>query len=116
MGRRRHPDGIRRARASRLVTQLAYLWGEDAWAIDHAAASATTDLAEPGMPPLTVWRVSLDDDTDASGGDSVARRRARLLDEVAARLGMSQRSLHRKLEEDGTTFRRLLSDVRSAHL
>ena len=69
------------------MTQLAYLWGEDAWSIDHAAAGATTELADPGMPPLTVWRVSLDDDADDSGAGSVAKRRARLLDEVAARLG-----------------------------
>lgn len=36
------------------------------------------------------------------------------IDEISTRMGMSQRSLHRKLEEDGTTFRRLLSDVRCA--
>jgi len=69
------------------VTQLAYLWGEDAWSIDHAAAVCATDLAAPGMPPLTAWRVSLDDDADDTGAGSVAKRRARLLDEVAARLG-----------------------------
>jgi AraC-like DNA-binding protein len=36
------------------------------------------------------------------------------IDEISRRMGMSQRSLHRKLVEDGTTFRRLLSDVRCA--
>lgn len=69
------------------MTQLAYLWGEDAWSIDHAAAACATGLAAPGMPPLTVWRASLDDDTDDTGAGSVAKRRARLLDEVAGRLG-----------------------------
>jgi DNA polymerase III delta subunit len=69
------------------VTRLAYLWGEDAWAIDHAAAACATDLADPGMPPLTTWRVSLDDDGDDPGAGQIGKRRARLLDEVAARLG-----------------------------
>lgn len=69
------------------MTQLAYLWGEDAWSIDHAAATCATELADPGMPPLSTWRVSLDDDTDDSGAGSVAKRRARLLDDVASRLG-----------------------------
>jgi AraC-like DNA-binding protein len=36
------------------------------------------------------------------------------IDRVAARLGMSRRSLSRKLEEQGTSFRRLLCDVRCA--
>ncbi len=70
-----------------IVTGLAYLWGEDAWSIDQAAAACATELAAPGMPPLATWRVSLDDDTDDNGAGSVARRRARLLDEVASRLG-----------------------------
>jgi DNA polymerase III delta subunit len=69
------------------MTQLAYLWGEDAWAIDHAAAACATELAAPGMSPLATWRVSLDDDTEDSGSGSLAKRRARLLDEVASRLG-----------------------------
>lgn len=69
------------------MTQLAYLWGGDAWSIDHAAAACATDLATPGMPPLVVWRASLDDDTEESGAGSVAKRRARLLDELASRLG-----------------------------
>lgn len=69
------------------MTRLAYLWGEDAWAIDHAAAACATELADVGMPPLTTWRASLDDDSDDSGAGSVGRRRARLLDEVASRLG-----------------------------
>ena len=58
------------------MTQLAYLWGEDAWAIDHAAAACATELADPGMPPLATWRVSLDDDTEDSGSGSLAKRRA----------------------------------------
>ena len=69
------------------MTQLAYLWGEDAWAIDHAAAACATELADAGMPALATWRVSLDDDADDSGAGLVAKRRARLLDEVASRLG-----------------------------
>jgi DNA polymerase III delta subunit len=68
------------------MTQLAYLWGEDAWAIDHAAAGCATELADPGSPPLAAWRVSLDDDADDAGAGSAGRRRARLLDEVASRL------------------------------
>jgi DNA polymerase III delta subunit len=39
------------------------------------------------MPALAAWRVSLDDDTDDSGAGPIAKRRARLLDEVASRLG-----------------------------
>lgn len=70
------------------MTSLAYLWGEDAWAIDDAAGRAATDLATPGMPPLQAWRVSLDDDADDAGG-SAAKRRTRLLEEVEVRLGMA---------------------------
>ncbi|MBX3031835.1 MAG: hypothetical protein KF809_16945 [Chloroflexi bacterium] len=70
------------------MTSLAYLWGEDAWAIDDAAGRAAIDLAAEGMPPLQTWRVSLDDDADDAGG-SAAKRRARLLDEVEVRLGMA---------------------------
>jgi len=69
------------------MTRLAYLWGEDAWSIDHAAAACATGLADPGSPALAVWRVSPDDDADDAGAGSAAKRRARLLDEVAARLG-----------------------------
>lgn len=69
------------------MTQLAYLWGEDAWAIEHAAGACASELADPGMPPLATWRVSLDDDADDAATGSVAKRRSRLLDEVASRLG-----------------------------
>lgn len=79
-------QGWRHERGAARVTRLAYLWGEDAWAIDHAATACATELADPGMP-LAIWRVSLDDDTEDAGAGSVARRRARLLDEVASRLG-----------------------------
>lgn len=36
------------------------------------------------------------------------------VDHIAAQLGMSRRTLCRKLEEEGTSFKRLLSDVRCA--
>jgi DNA polymerase III delta subunit len=70
------------------MTSLAYLWGEDAWAIDDAAGRAATELAAPGMPPLQAWRISLDDDTDDAAG-SAAKRRTRLLEEIEVRLGMA---------------------------
>ncbi len=68
-----------------MTTPLAYLWGEDAWAIDDASSRCATDMAAPGGPPLQPWRVSLDDDPD-DGGGSAARRRIRLLEDLETRL------------------------------
>jgi DNA polymerase III delta subunit len=70
--------------------RLAYFWGEDAFAIERAVADLAALAGEPDAP-LGIWRSSSDDDgategSDASGG-TASKRRARLLDEAAARIG-----------------------------
>ena len=42
------------------MTQLAYLWGEDAWAIDHAAAAGASRIVLEShtslTPAITLYR------------------------------------------------------------
>ncbi len=65
------------------LSNLAYLWGEDAFGIDRAAREwAAAQSASVG--PMETWRVSLDEsDTE---GASAARRRARTLDAIEQHL------------------------------
>ncbi len=80
MGCRSVPGGGRSS-----VTPIAYLWGEDAWAIDRAARDLARDFAGDDGTPLETWRTSLEDDVGADAGNS-GKRRTRLLDEIEVRL------------------------------
>jgi len=70
--------------------RLAYFWGEDAYAIDHAVAGLAVQAGEPDAP-LEIWRSPSDDEGASEGADgssgTAAKRRTRLLDEAAARIG-----------------------------
>jgi DNA polymerase III delta subunit len=67
--------------------RAAYLWGEDAFGIERAAADFATRLAPPGEH-LDIWRTNADEDgADGEGGStSAARRRVRTLDAIEERL------------------------------
>lgn len=67
---------------------LAYFWGEDSYAIGHAADLFAAELAAQGGQPMDVWRTSGDDD---DGGEGAAtggggKRRDRILGEIEQRL------------------------------
>ncbi len=72
------------------ASRLAYFWGEDAWAIDRAVADLAREAGAPDTP-LEIWRSPSDDESGSEGTDgasgSAAKRRTRLLDEAAARIG-----------------------------
>jgi len=61
---------------------LAYLWGEDAFAIERALAGLASSLGEPDVP-LETWRVDGQEEAGAAG----ERRAARLLERIAERVG-----------------------------
>jgi DNA polymerase III delta subunit len=68
---------------------LAYFWGEDAYAMEHAARQLASEHAARTGEPLDTWRVSGDDDEPpGSDGptDAPAKRRSRLLAELELRL------------------------------
>jgi DNA polymerase III delta subunit len=76
------------------TTNLAYFWGEDAYAIERAVrvmAAGERIEARPTPPPaqaesptaFEVWRVDAEQDVGAAGGG----RAERLLDRLAERLG-----------------------------
>ncbi len=66
---------------------VAWFWGEDAWSIDRAARDFLTRLSSETGQPLEIWRAPGEDDGDGAETGGAARRRARVLDEMAARLG-----------------------------
>ena len=68
---------------------LAYFWGEDAFGVEHAARAWAGALEAEAGAPLDRWRVSAGEEADAPSGDSTARRRTRLLDEIEQRLATS---------------------------
>jgi DNA polymerase III delta subunit len=66
---------------------LAWFWGEDAWAIDRAVRMFAAS-AGGGEEPLEVWRAPGEDDAgEGVETGSVGRRRARVLEEIATRIG-----------------------------
>ena len=71
------------------MTSLAYIWGEDAWGIDRAARDLAREWAGDDGMPLDTWRASADDDTGDAESGNAAKRRTRLLDEIAMRLASS---------------------------
>jgi DNA polymerase III delta subunit len=70
------------------VPALAYFWGEDAFALNHAADLYAAELAADSGQPLDVWRTSADEDdsADAGSGAGSGRRRARTLEQIELRL------------------------------
>jgi DNA polymerase III delta subunit len=64
---------------------LAYLWGEDAFAIEQAARTLAAELAAESAMPLETWRATGDDDEE--GGAAAARSRA--IDEIEQRIATS---------------------------
>lgn len=70
------------------TVNLAYLWGEDAFGIAQAVRAFAIQAAPEGET-LDTWYSQADAETDEEGGaaqGSLARRRARLLEEVEQRL------------------------------
>lgn len=69
---------------------IAYFWGEDAFEIERAV-TAFAKLAGGSDGPLEIWRSPSDDETATDSGDgggaTASKRRARMLDEAAMRLG-----------------------------
>ena len=65
---------------------IAWFWGEDAWSIDRATAEFARRAGAPGEP-LEVWRAPGEDEGDGAETGGAARRRARVLSEIAMRLG-----------------------------
>ena len=66
---------------------IAWFWGDDAWSIDRAVADFAARLADGGVA-LDLWRAPSGDDDGADGeAGGVAKRRSRVLDEAAARVG-----------------------------
>jgi DNA polymerase III delta subunit len=69
---------------------IGYFWGEDAFEIERAV-SAFAKLAGGAEGPLEIWRSPTEDETAGDAGDgggaTATKRRARLLDEAAMRLG-----------------------------
>jgi DNA polymerase III delta subunit len=66
---------------------IAWFWGEDAWSIDRAIDSFATGRSE-ASGPIEIWRSPGEDDAaDSSETGGTARRRQRVLEDVALRLG-----------------------------
>jgi DNA polymerase III delta subunit len=84
------PAGEGPVSASAAIPTLAYFWGEDAFEIERAV-TAFAKLAGGADGPLELWRSPTEDesatDTGDGGGATASKRRARMLDEAAMRLG-----------------------------
>jgi DNA polymerase III delta subunit len=71
---------------------LAYFYGQDTYAIEHAARDLAHALSSASGQPIETWRASTDDEdapgsaANGSAGEGAARRRTRLLDEVTQRI------------------------------
>jgi DNA polymerase III subunit delta len=78
--------------ADQQPASLAYFYGQDAYAIEHAARDLAHALSSASGQPIETWRTSTDDEdalgsaANGSGSEGAARRRTRLLDEVAQRI------------------------------
>jgi DNA polymerase III delta subunit len=65
---------------------VAWFWGEDAWSIDRASTAFAQRAGSPGEP-LEIWRAPGEDEGDGAETGGAAKRRGRVLEEIAARLG-----------------------------
>ena len=71
---------------------IAYFWGEDAFEIERAVNAFAREVGAAAGEPLEVWRSPTDDEASAESADggsnaSASKRRTRILDEAAMRLG-----------------------------
>jgi len=66
---------------------VAWFWGEDAWSIDRAVSDFGRRLGADAGQPLDTWRAPGEDDGDGAETGGAAKRRGRILEEIAARLG-----------------------------
>ena len=66
---------------------VAWFWGEDAWSIDRAVADFGRRLASESGEPMDLWRAPGEDEGDGAETGGSAKRRTRVLEEVASRLG-----------------------------
>jgi len=67
---------------------LAYFWGEDAWAIERAGRDFRATLEQQAGQPFDVWRTSGDED-DASAELAAGKRRDRVIDGITERLAIA---------------------------
>jgi len=67
---------------------LAYFWGEDAWAIERASRDFRATLEQQAGQPFDVWRTSGDED-DASAELAAGKRRDRVIDGITERLAIA---------------------------
>lgn len=66
---------------------VAWFWGEDAWSIDRAVKDFGKRLEAESGDVLETWRAPGEDDADAAETGGAARKRVRVLEEIAARIG-----------------------------
>lgn len=66
---------------------VAWFWGEDAWSIDRAVKDFGQRLAAESGEILETWRAPGEDDADGAETGGAAKKRARVLEEIAARIG-----------------------------
>ncbi len=66
---------------------VAWFWGEDAWSIDRAVTDFGRRRAAEVGEALDTWRAPGEDDGDGAETGGAARRRLRVLEEIATRLG-----------------------------
>ena len=66
---------------------VAWFWGEDAWSSDRAVTDFGRGRAAVVGVALDTWRAPGEDDGDGAETGGAARRRLRVLEEIATRLG-----------------------------
>jgi DNA polymerase III delta subunit len=68
--------------------ELAYFWGEDAWAIERASRDFRASLEQQAGQPYDIWRTSGEDD-DPSAEVAGGKRRDRVIDGIAEHLAIA---------------------------
>ncbi len=67
---------------------IAYFWGEDAWAIERTGREFRASLEQAAGQPYDVWRTTGDED-DSSAEVAAGKRRDRIIDGIADHLAIS---------------------------